>query len=417
VLVATATGGADRFAAEDSLVELGALAESAGAVVAAEVFQNLREIDPRTFIGSGKVAEVREIARERGATLTIFDDSLSPAQARNLERELSLRVIDRTQLILDIFAQRARSQAGKLQVEVAQLAYLQPRLTRQWTHLSRVSAGAGSGGRIGTRGPGETQLEVDRRRLSERLTRLRRRLDQVERTRDIQRRRRLEVPYPAVALVGYTNSGKSTLMNALTGAGVESASRPFSTLDPTIRRLKLPGGMTVMLSDTVGFIHRLPHQLVEAFKATLEEVRTADLLLHVVDGSSPTQSEQIEVVERVLKEIGADKIARITVFNKSDLAEGPIHRLHSDEWIRISALRREGTEQLVSMMAGFFAKMREEVSVVLPAQRGDLIAAARRDGQVLSEDYKDGCVHVRALVTRPMAGRMRKASAQTARVD
>ncbi len=355
---------------------------------------------------------MRAIARERDATLTIFDESLSPAQARNLERELSLRVIDRTQLILDIFAQRAHSQAGKLQVEVAQLAYLQPRLTRQWTHLSRVSAGAGSGGRIGTRGPGETQLEVDRRRLAERLTRLRRRLHEVERTRDIQRRRRLSVPYPAVALVGYTNSGKSTLMNALTGAGVESASRPFSTLDPTIRRLKLPGGMHVMVSDTVGFIHRLPHQLVEAFKATLEEVRTADLLLHVVDGSSPTQAEQIEVVERVLKEIGAHTIARIMVFNKSDLAPTPVHGVHTGDWIRISALKHKGIEELMAMMAGYFARLREEVSLTLPAQRGDLIAAARRDGQVLSEDYRDGCVHIRALVTRPMAGRMRKAAIQ-----
>ena len=281
--------------------------------------------------------------------------------------------------------------------------------------MSRLggTGGGGSGGRIGTRGPGETQLEVDRRRLAERLTRLRRRLREVERTRSIQRRRRLEVPYPAVALVGYTNSGKSTLMNALTGAGVEAASRPFTTLDPTIRRLKLPGGMSVMLSDTVGFIHRLPHQLVEAFKATLEEVRTADLLLHVVDSSSPTHSEQIDVVEAVLKEIGADNIARIMVFNKVDLADSLHSRLHSDNEIKISALRGEGIDDLVAMMAGFFAKLREEVTVTLPAARGDLIAAARRDGQVLSEDYHNGSVQVRALVTRPMAGRLRKASAQS----
>jgi GTPase len=405
-----ALGNVNRMAAEDSLGELGALAQSAGAEVAGEIFQNVKEIDARTFIGRGKVGELRELAHRRDATLTIFDDSLSPAQARNLENELKLRVIDRTQLILDIFAQRAHSLAGKLQVEVAQLAYLQPRLTRQWSHLSRVSAGGGSGGRIGTRGPGETQLEVDRRRIAERLTRLRRRLREVERTRAIQRRRRVEVPYPSVALVGYTNSGKSTLMNALTGAGVEAASRLFSTLDPTIRRLKLPGGMSVMLSDTVGFIHRLPHQLVEAFKATLEEVRTADLLLHVVDGSSPTHSEQIEVVEQVLKEIGADAIARIMVFNKADLAESPLYRVHSEGAIKISALRGEGIEELVAMMAGFFAKLREEVSVTLPASRGDLVAAARRDGHVLSEDYQDGRVHVRALVTRPMAGRLRKAS-------
>jgi len=408
-----ALGGANRFAAEDSLGELGELAQSAGADVAGEVFQNLKEVDPRTFIGRGKVAELRDLARERAATLTIFDDSLAPAQARNLENELKLRVIDRTQLILDIFAQRAHSLAGKLQVEVAQLAYLQPRLTRQWSHLSRQTGGGGSGGRIGTRGPGETQLEVDRRRLAERLTRLRRRLHEVERTRDIQRRRRIEVPYPAVALVGYTNSGKSTLMNALTGAGVEAASRLFSTLDPTIRRLKLPGGMNVMLSDTVGFIHRLPHQLVEAFKATLEEVRTADLLLHVVDSSSPTHSEQIAVVEGVLEEIGAHNMPRIMVFNKADLADSPLYRLQTENTLRLSALKGEGIEQLVAMMAGFFVKLREEVSVTLPAARGDLIAAARRDGQVLDEEYDNGRVHVRALVTRPMAGRLRKASAQS----
>jgi GTPase len=413
-LVGVVFGGADRFAAEDSLVELSALTESAGAEVAGEIFQSLKEVDPRTLIGRGKVAELLELAHQRSASLIIFDESLAPAQARNLERELKLRVIDRTQLILDIFAQRAHSLAGKLQVEVAQLAYLQPRLTRQWSHLSRVSAGGSSGGRIGTRGPGETQLEVDRRRLSERLTRLRRRLREVERTRTIQRRRRLEVPYPTVALVGYTNSGKSTLMNALTHAGVETASRPFSTLDPTIRRLKLPGGMSVMLSDTVGFIHRLPHQLVEAFKATLEEVRTADLLLHVVDGSSPTHSDQIAVVEQVLEEIGAGNLPRIMVFNKADLAGSPLYRLESENALAISAIKGEGIGQLVALMAGFFAQLREEVSVTLPAARGDLIAAARRDGQVLAEEYHSDSVHLRALVTRAMAGRLRKASAQSA---
>jgi GTP-binding protein HflX len=276
ILVGVELGSPNGIASDDSLAELGSLAASAGAEVAGRVQQRLKSIDPRTFIGRGKAAEVRELAGERGATLAIFDDALSPAQARNLENELKLRVVDRSQLILDIFAQRARTLEGKLQVEIAQLSYLQPRLTRQWGHLSRQTGGSGAGGgRIGTRGPGETQLEVDRRRLRERLTRLRMRLREVERTRSIQRQRRLEVPYPTVALVGYTNSGKSTLMNALTDAGVEAADRPFSTLDPTIRRLKLPGKVNVMLADTVGFIHRLPHMLVEAFKATLEEVRTA----------------------------------------------------------------------------------------------------------------------------------------------
>jgi len=403
-------GSANGITSEDSLDELGALAESAGASVAGQIQQRLKHIDPRTFIGRGKTAEVRELARERDASLAIFDDALSPAQARNLENELKLRVIDRSQLILDIFAQRARTLAGKLQVEIAQLSYLQPRLTRQWAHLSRMTGGAGAGGRIGTRGPGETQLEVDRRRLRERLTRLHARLKEVERTRSIQRRRRLDVPYPTVALVGYTNSGKSTLMNALTDAGVEAADRPFSTLDPTIRRLKLPGRLHVMLADTVGFIHRLPHMLVEAFKATLEEVRTADLLLHVVDASSPLAPERMEIVDRVLEEIGAGATPRLVVMNKADLLDFAPHARYGFDTVTVSALRREGLERLVGAIADTFASMREEVRVTIPVMRGDLIAMARRDGEILSEEYRDGVVSMRARVSAPVAGRLRKAA-------
>jgi GTP-binding protein HflX len=403
-------GSANGITSEDSLDELGALAESAGASVAGQIQQRLKHIDPRTFIGRGKTAEVRELAHERNASLAIFDDALSPAQARNLENELKLRVIDRSQLILDIFAQRARTLAGKLQVEIAQLSYLQPRLTRQWAHLSRMTGGAGAGGRIGTRGPGETQLEVDRRRLRERLTRLRARLKEVERTRSIQRRRRLDVPYPTVALVGYTNSGKSTLMNALTDAGVEAADRPFSTLDPTIRRLKLPGRLHVMLADTVGFIHRLPHMLVEAFKATLEEVRTADLLLHVVDASSPLAPERMEIVDRVLEEIGAGATPRLVVMNKADLLDFAPHARYGFDTVTVSALRREGLERLVGAVADTFASMREEVRVTISVMRGDLIAMARRDGEILSEEYRDGVVSMRARVSAPVAGRLRKAA-------
>jgi GTP-binding protein HflX len=351
------------------------------------------------------------MAHQRGATLAIFDDALSPAQARNLEQELGMRVVDRSQLILDIFAQRARSQAGKLQVEIAQLSYLQPRLTGQWAHLSRqTSGGSAGGGRIGTRGPGETQLEVDRRRLRERLTRLRTRLHQVERTRSLQRQRRLEVPWPTVALVGYTNCGKSTLMNALTAAGVEAADRPFSTLDPTIRRLKLPGRVQVMLTDTVGFIHRLPHMLVEAFKATLEEVRVADLLLHVVDGSSPLAGERIAVVNRVLEEIGAGATPRLMVFNKADLIEHAPYGGHGFDVIEVSALRREGLERLLAAIARSFTGLLEEIAVRLPAMRGDLVAMVRRNGEILSEEYADGVVSMRALVSTAVAGRLRKAA-------
>ena len=409
------TGATHGIASADSLAELGDLAESAGATVTGQIQQKLKAVDPRTFIGRGKVADVREMAHRRGATLAIFDDALSPMQARNLEQELGLRVIDRSQLILDIFAQRARSLEGQLQVEIAQLSYLQPRLTRQWAHLSRQTGGGGAaGGRIGTRGPGETQLEVDRRRLRERLTRLRTRLHRVERTRSLQRQRRLEVPWPTVALVGYTNSGKSTLMNALTDAGVEAADRPFSTLDPTIRRLRLPGKAEVMLADTVGFIHRLPHMLIEAFKATLEEVRVADLLLHVVDASSPLAEEQTAVVDLVLEEIGAGSTPRLMVFNKADLIEHATYSARSFEAFELSALRREGLEHLIAAIARRFNSLREEINVKLPAARGDLIAMARRDGEILSEEYSDGVVSMHALVSAAVAGRLRKAAQSAA---
>jgi GTP-binding protein HflX len=387
------------------------LTESAGAGVAGVVSQRLKAPDPRTFIGKGKAGEVRELAHAQGASLAIFDDALSPAQARNLENELKIRVIDRSQLILDIFAQRAHTLEGKLQVEIAQLSYLQPRLTRQWSHLSRVRGGGAGAGGVGTRGPGETQLEVDRRRLRERLTRLKARLREVERTRAIQRRRRIDVPFPTVALVGYTNSGKSTLMNALTDAGVEAADRPFSTLDPTIRRLRLPGGMNVMLVDTVGFIHRLPHMLIDAFKATLEEVRTATLLLHVVDASSALASERMTIVDEVLSEIGAGASPRIVVMNKADLVENGANRNSARDAVAISARRGEGLGELLDRIEAQLGGSREEVTVTLPARRGDLLAMARRDGEVLSEEYRDGVVWVRARVSAPVAGRLRKAAA------
>jgi GTP-binding protein HflX len=415
ILVGVETASSRGIATDESLAELGSLAESAGAEVAAHVQQKLKAVDPRTFIGRGKVAEVRSLAQQRCATLAIFDDALTPAQARNLEQELQLRVVDRSQLILDIFAQRARSLEGKLQVEIAQLTYLQPRLTRQWAHLSRQTGGGGaSGGRIGTRGPGETQLEVDRRRLRERLIRLRGRLREVERTRSIQRQRRLEVPYPTVALVGYTNSGKSTLMNALTGAGVETADRPFSTLDPTIRRLRLPGKAQVMLADTVGFIHRLPHLLVEAFKATLEEVRVADLLLHVVDATSPLADERIEVVDGVLEEIGARDTPRLLVLNKVDLLEHAPWASRRFDTVTVSALKKEGLDRLVAAIARSFSSLREEVKVTLPVVRGDLIAMARRDGEILHEEYADGVISMRVLVSAAVAGRLRKADLSAA---
>jgi GTPase len=309
-----AVGDAVQFVADESLAELARLSDTAGLEVTERVVQTLRDgIHPATFIGSGKVTEVKAIVIATNAQAAIFDDDLSPAQQRNLEKALGIKVIDRSQLILDIFAQHAKSLAGRLQVELAQLEYLRPRLTRQWAHLSRLG-----GGGVGTRGPGETQLEVDRRRLRERISTLRRRLEDVDRTRSLQRHERARVPFPCVALVGYTNAGKSTLMNTLTHAGVLVEDKLFATLDPTSRRLDLPGGQPAMLIDTVGFINKLPHQLVDAFKSTLEEVRSADLLLHVVDATHPRWEEQKLVVENVLEEIDASEKPVLIVLNKLD---------------------------------------------------------------------------------------------------
>src|SRR5688500_1136306 len=280
-----------KISLEYSLEELERLAQTAGADVAQKFTQQLRSITPATLVGRGKVEEIHASVNQLHPDLVIFDEDLTPAQQRNLEATFKVRVIDRSQLILDIFAQRARSNEGKLQVELAQLEYLLPRLTRQWTHLSRL------GGGIGTRGPGETQLEVDRRRIRERIGHLKQRLQTVERTRALQRKERHEVPFATVALVGYTNAGKSTLMNTLTRAGVFVEDKLFATLDPTTRALRLPNGDKVMVVDTVGFINKIPHSLIEAFKSTLEEVCRADLLLHLVDMSNPLYEEQIRVIE------------------------------------------------------------------------------------------------------------------------
>ncbi len=414
------TGHGDHacFLPDESLDELARLSETAGLEVIERVVQTLREgIHSATFIGTGKVTEVKDLVTETGANVVIFDDDLSPAQQRNLEAELGLKVIDRSQLILDIFAQRARSLAGKLQVELAQLEYLRPRLTRQWAHLSRL------GGGVGTRGPGETQLEVDRRRIRERIATLRRRLLDVERTRSLQRHERARVPFPCVALVGYTNAGKSTLMNTLTHAGVLVEDKLFATLDPTSRRLDLPGGQSVMLIDTVGFINKLPHQLVDAFKSTLEEVRTADLLLHVVDATHPRWAEQQAVVERVLEEIGAGEKPVMTVFNKLDrLAGEPAD--NGQPWQRVAAVRNgvEGEEQawgisaltgagLPPLLAAIERRLehgRELVHIDLPLGEGKVLAWLRRSGKVVEEAYTDTAVSVTALISNKVAGQLRK---------
>jgi GTP-binding protein HflX len=408
VLVGTIGRNSEGIGGEESLEELQGLAETAGVSVAGKVLQAIQRISPATYIGSGKVDEIRELVHGLKATVAVFDDPLSPAQQRNLSDSLKIKVIDRSQLILDIFSQRAHSLAGKLQVELAQLQYLLPRLTRQWEHLSRL------GGGVGTRGPGETQLEVDRRRVRTRIGALRRRLKEVERTRDLHRQKRANVPYPMIALVGYTNSGKSTLMNRLTQAGTLVEDKLFATLDPMVRRLSLPDGGCALLIDTVGFINKLPHGFVDAFKSTLEEVRTADLLLHVVDVSNPQAEEQKHVVESVLQELGAESTPCIMVLNKLDRlpSEQRPTQARQGEYL-ISARTGEGVAQLMQAIAGQLKEQRERVRVRIPADRGDLLARLYRDGTVLHEEYIDGDVEITALVSRKLAGQMRKSVGAT----
>jgi GTP-binding protein HflX len=393
-----------RIPVDESLEELARLADTAGLEVVGQAVQVLRRIHPATFIGAGKVAAVHDLLESTHANVVVFDDALSAAQQRNLEKSLACKVVDRSALILDIFAQRARTTEGKLQVELAQLQYLLPRLTRQWTHLSRL------GGGVGTRGPGETQLEVDRRRVRERITMLRRRLEDVARTRRLHRSERSAAPIPTVALVGYTNAGKSTLMNALTQAGVLVEDRLFATLDPTVRRLRLPGGLTVALADTVGFIHKLPHQLVEAFKSTLEQVRTADLLLHVIDVSHPSWPEHRRVVDEVLEEIGAGKVARLPVLNKCDRLAGEVERgAHPSDGVVISARTGAGLPALLVAVETALSRDLARVRLEIPSARGDLVARLRSAGRVLEEYYRDGTVIVTALVPAKVAGQVQKA--------
>jgi len=389
-----------------SLEELERLAKTAGAIVVKKYSQQIKNVTPATLMGRGKVEEIQSSLQELRADLVIVDEDLTPAQQRNLETAFKVRVIDRSQLILDIFAQRARSNEGKLQVELAQLEYLMPRLTRQWTHLSRL------GGGIGTRGPGETQLEIDRRRIRERIGHLKRRLKTVERTRTLQRKERDEVPFATVALVGYTNAGKSTLMNALTRAGVFVEDKLFATLDPTTRALRLPNGDKVMLVDTVGFINKIPHSLIEAFKSTLEEVRSADLLLHLVDMANPLFEEQIQVIEKVLGEIGAGEIPTVLVPNKIDAVDTvPLAELRNGE-VRevcpISALTGAGIEELLTTVGAILDQTKESFHACFAQSQGALVALLRERGRIVKESYDEDGVHIMAMVTPKLAGQMRR---------
>jgi GTP-binding protein HflX len=389
--------------AESSLAELALLTDTAGAEPVELAIQRRDKPDPATFIGKGKAEELRELAEMLDLDVVIFDEELSPAQQRNLEKLFKVDVVDRVALILDIFAQHAHSQAGMLQVELAQLRYRLPRLRGRGVEMSQQGAG------IGTRGPGETQLEVDRRRILRRIAKLEHDLVDVARARDTQRKARRRAEHPLVALVGYTNAGKSTLLNRLTGAGVLVEDRLFSTLDATVRRLALPGGETVLLSDTVGFVRKLPHQLVESFRSTLEEVVDADLLVHVVDASSPEADRQIEAVRKVLRELGAGDIPELLVANKLDAAAPEaVGVLRGAGAVPVSAVTGEGVEKLLDTLADRLRALNTVVELSVPYERGDVLAALHREGEVLVEVHDDRATRVRARLPKGGVDRFRE---------
>ena len=386
LLIGLEQEGVSKWDLRDSMEELRELASSAGAEVVNTVTQKLEKPTAPYYIGKGKAEMIKESFQDQHVTSVIFDNELSPAQGRNLENLFSRKVLDRTQLILDIFAQRARSREGRLQIELAQLQYLLPRLTRMWTHLSRQTGG------IGTRGPGETQLEVDRRRVQERIARLERELEGVRKVRHVQRQGRKRHQWPVAAVVGYTNAGKSTLLNLLTGADVVAVNKLFATLDPTTRSFTLPNKQRVLLTDTVGFLRKLPHTLIESFKATLEEVSEADLLIHVVDLSHPRVDENIEAVHTVLKELNAYDKDTLLVFNKIDAVKSAEHiEVYLKKFPRsvaISARTGQGMNDLIAALQGELASWRLRSQFRIPLTESGLIAEIHRIAHVLELRYE-----------------------------
>ncbi len=389
---------------DDSMDELESLLETAGGVSCGRILQNRATPEPRTFIGKGKVQEMKSLIQAEDCTLAVFDNELSPSQMRALEEDLGVRVMDRSALILDIFAQRAATREGRLQVELAQYKYLLPRLTGMWTHLERQ---AGTSAPIGTRGPGETQLETDRRHIRRKISKLEEELESVKKIRSTQRRRREKNGVPVVALVGYTNAGKSTLLNALTEAGIPAVNRLFDTLDTTTRNLKISDTLEVLISDTVGFIRKLPHQLVDAFKATLEELTFADLLLHVIDASSPYWMQQAEVVDTLINELGASETPRMEVFNKCDLRP-PELRLLGVDAIEISAKTGEGLDVLLEGIEKALQKTKKKVVLRLPYEKGGLVEQLHRGASVVSVNYLDEFIEIEAIVGAEAYGKLRE---------
>ncbi|MET9696904.1 GTPase HflX [Streptomyces sp. NPDC006529] len=391
--------------ADNSLAELAALAETAGALVLDGVIQRRDKPDPATFIGSGKARELRDIVTETGADTVVCDGELSPGQLIALEDVVKVKVVDRTALILDIFAQHAKSREGKAQVALAQMQYMLPRLRGWGASLSRQMGGGGGGG-MATRGPGETKIETDRRRIREKMAKMRREIADMKTGRDIKRQERRRNKVPSVAIAGYTNAGKSSLLNRLTGAGVLVENSLFATLDPTVRRAETPSGRIYTLADTVGFVRHLPHHLVEAFRSTMEEVGDSDLILHIVDGSHPAPEEQLAAVREVIREVGAVKVPEIVVINKADAADPLVlQRLlrierHS---IAVSARTGQGIEELLALIDRELPRPEVEVEALVPYTHGGLIARAHAEGEVISEEHTPEGTLLKARVHQELA--------------
>ena len=406
VLVGVWTEGTAEMA-ENSLAELKALAETAGSEVLDGLIQRRDKPDPATYIGSGKVVELRQIVAATGADTVICDGELSPSQLRQLEDKLKVKVVDRTALILDIFAQHAKSKEGKAQVELAQIAYLLPRLRGWGDSLSRQVGGRAAGGAgIGGRGPGETKIETDRRRIRDKMAKLRREIAEMKVSRDTKRQERKRFNIPSVAIAGYTNAGKSSLLNKLTDAGVLVENALFATLDPTVRKSQTSEGRVYTLSDTVGFVRHLPHQLIDAFKSTLEEVSGSDLIVHVVDGSHPDPFEQIRAVREVIAEIGGGDIPEIIAINKVDAADPDvvmeILRKEKNSFA-FSARTGFGIEGLVRAIEKSLPHPNVEINAIIPYDRGDLVSAVHEHGEIISEEYVETGTQMRALVDGGLA--------------
>ena len=400
ILVGVETGPGDDT--KDSLEELKELAATAGAATLEIVIQNRESVHPGTYIGKGKIDEVRELAESLGATGVVCDDELSPAQLKNLEDALKLKVMDRTMLILDIFAQHAVTKEGKIQVELAQLKYRSTRLIGMRNSLSRL------GGGIGTRGPGEKKLEVDRRLIRDRISQLNRELAEVKQVRETTRELRNKNAIPVVAIVGYTNAGKSTLLNHLTGAGVLEEDKLFATLDATTRNVVLPGGEQILLTDTVGFIRKLPHHLIDAFRSTLEEAKYADIILHVVDSSNPSAYKHMHVVYETLKSLGIKEKPIITLFNKQDLiiSDNIIKDFKAERTLKISAKADMGLEELLNITEELLRERKVLIEKVFSYQDAGKIQMIRKYGQLLCEDYREDGIYIKAYVPKEVHGKL-----------